>query len=143
VIIGGVAAEAHGVGWQTWDLDIVIASTESNYEALTTALTQLGAEFDTLHVPPIRPDVERLRSATGALLFRTNHGRLDVLKEAGGDTYESLMTDACNATVEGLLVHVVSLAALLRMKRAANRPKDRAVLASIERAMSKTTNEDE
>ena len=130
VLIGGLAAQIHGVALTTLDADIVIACTEANYEALARALTELGAEFDTFHQPPIRPDMARLRSATGALLFRTRHGRLDVLKEAGGETYETLRRNATRVGDEGVLC--ASLEAIARMKRAANRPKDRLVLPRIE-----------
>jgi hypothetical protein len=70
------------------------------------------------------------------MLFRTRHGRLDALKEAGGETFETLSADAEDATYAGHTVPVASLAALLRMKRAANRPKDRKVLAAIEAALA-------
>lgn len=48
-----------------------------------------------------------------------------MLKEAGGDTFESLAPDAQTADLDGIPVRYASLTALLRMKRAANRPKDR------------------
>lgn len=83
VVIGGLAADAHGVGWSTFDVYIVIECSPANYDALMLALLDLQAVFHTAHQPPIRPDVARLRSATGTLLFRTAHGRLDMLKDAG------------------------------------------------------------
>lgn len=135
VVIGGLAAEAHGVGWTTFDVDIVIKCSEDNYEALASALTDLDAVFHTAHQPPIRPDVSRLRSATGTLLFRTSHGRLDLLKEAGGETYDTLSKDAVHQVVLGVELDLADLAALARMKRAANRPKDRKVLPAIEAAL--------
>lgn len=135
VLIGGLAAQVHGVEWTTFDADIVIACTESNYEALAWALADLDAEFDTFHQPPIRPDVRRLRSATGTLLFRTKHGRRDVLKEAGGETYETLRPSAAEVADEG--VPCASLEAIARMKRAANRSKDRQALPTIEAEVAK------
>jgi len=135
VVIGGLAADAHGVGWATFDADVVFESAEQNYEALADALADLDAVFHTAHQPPIRPDVPRLRSATGALLFRTAHGRRDLVKEAGGETYETLMVDAERRVVLGSELQIASLAAIARMKRAANRPKDRAVLPAIEAAL--------
>ena len=136
VVIGGLAADAHGVGWATFDVDIVIECSEENYQALALALADLDAVFHTAHQPPIRPDVARLRSATGTLLFRTARGRLDVLKEAGGETFETLIEDSPRRVVLGCELRIASLAAIARMKRAANRPKDRAVLAAIEQALS-------
>jgi len=80
--------------------------------------------------------VDRLRSATGALLCRTNHGRLDMLKEAGGETYETLTTDALQRVVSGSDIKIASLDAIARMKRAANRRKDHEVLPAIEQALA-------
>lgn len=138
VVIGGWAAGVHGVGWTTFDLDVVVEDAEPNHEALAKALADIGAVFDTAHMPPIRPDVARLRSATGTLLFRTKHGRLDVLKEAGGETYRSLVNDAIRVTTgDAHEFRIASLAAVARMKRAANRPKDRQALPRIEAALRK------
>lgn len=142
VVIGGLAADAHGVAWATFDVDIVIECSEDNYGALARALADLDAVFHTAHQPPIRPDVARLRSATGALLFRTAHGRLDLMKEAGGETFVTLTKDAIRRVVLGSELRIASLAAIARMKRAANRPKDRQVLAAIEAALRKQGDKD-
>ncbi len=78
----------------------------------------------------IVPDLTRITTFPGPMLLRTRYGRLDVLKDAGGETYETLLVDAVHASVDG--VRAASLAAIARMKRAANRPKDRDVLPAIE-----------
>jgi hypothetical protein len=143
VLIGGVAAEAQGVVWATFDLDVVIEGSESNCARLLAALIELEAEYDTLHTVPIRPTLERLRDATGAMLFRTKAGRLDVLKEAGGETYETLVRDADEGSVGGHKLLVASLAALVRMKAAAGRTKDRDVLPRLEAALRARAREDE
>lgn len=83
IVIGGLAAAANGAGWPTNDADVVIHCSESTYVALAAAPHELAAEYDTPHVPPIRPDLHRLRSLPGPQLFRTSCGRLDVLKDAG------------------------------------------------------------
>jgi hypothetical protein len=138
VVIGGWAAGVHGVGWMTFDLDVVVENAEANHQALARALAEVNAEFDTAHRPPILPDVERLRSATGALLFRTRFGRLDVLKEAGGETFATLAVDAVRARItDAHEIRIASLEAIARMKRAANRPKDQQALVTIEAALRK------
>jgi hypothetical protein len=135
IVIGGLAAAAGGVVWSTFDADVVVEPSTNNLDALSRALDELSAEYDTLHSPPIRPDAKRLRSLPGPQLFRTLSGRLDVLKEAGGDTFESLAPDAHTADFDGIPVRYASLAALLRMKRAANRPKDREGIRLLEEAL--------
>jgi hypothetical protein len=135
IVIGGLAAAAGGVVWTTFDADIIVEQSDTNLDALARALNDLLAEYDTLHSPPIRPDEKRLRSMPGPQLFRTRLGRLDVLKEAGGDTFASLAADAHTAVFDGVPVRYASLNALLRMKRAANRRKDREGIRLLEEAL--------
>ena len=137
VLIGGLAGGARGVGWPTFDADIVIATEEEDLVRLGDALEELDAEYDTIHRPPIRPDPRLLRISHGPQLFRTRHGRLDVLKEAGGETFDTLTRDATTLEVHGASMLCASLPALLRMKRAADRPKDRAVIDRIEAALAR------
>ena len=132
VAIGGWAAGVQDAGWPTYDVDIVIANDDENLVHLVAALVELGAAYDTFHQPPLRPDLRLVRQGTGPQLFRTRHGRLDVLKEAGGETFETLIEDAVETRQAGHLVRCASLEALLRMKRAANRPKDQPAIAKIE-----------
>ena len=132
VVIGGLAGVAQDAGWPTYDADVVIDTTVANLERLAEALNELSAEYDTFHQPPIRPDVKRITNTNGPQLFRTKFGRLDVLKEAGGETFASLLVDAVVATQFGHPLRCASLPALLRMKRAANRPKDRVGISRIE-----------
>jgi len=61
IVIGGLAAAAGGVVWTTLDADVIVESSTSNLDALSRALDELSAEYDTLHSPPIRPDAKRLR----------------------------------------------------------------------------------
>ena len=68
-------------------------------------------------------------------MFRTRYGRLDLLKEAGSETYETLAAEAVRRVVLGSELQLASLAAIARMKRAANRPKDHEVLPAIEAAL--------
>ena len=82
VVIGGLAAEAHGAGWTTFDADVVIATTEENYVALAAALAGLEAIYNLPDRRRITPDLRRLRSIPGPQLMITRFGRLDVLKEA-------------------------------------------------------------
>jgi hypothetical protein len=94
IVIGGLAAAASGAGWTPFDADVVVAAKDDNLVRLAQALHDLDAEYDTPHRPPIRPDVQRLRSLTGPQLFRTRFGRLDVLKDAGGEHFDTLLPDA-------------------------------------------------
>ena len=140
-MIGGFAAETQGVGWRTLDVDIVIAAEETTYVAVAAALVELDAWC---LVPKgstqrIRPDVGMLRVMNGTLLLRTRHGRLDIMKSADsgstGERYETLAAEAVETLADGRPYLVASLTSILRMKRAANRPKDQKVLSLIEAAI--------
>lgn len=141
VAIGGWAATVQGAGWPTFDVDVVIPDDEDNLARLAAALEELRAEYDTFHRPPIQPDLHRVRQSTGPQLFRTRFGRLDVLKEAGGETYATLLEDAVELEQGANRVRCASLAALLRMKRAANRPKDRPAIVKLEEALRRRADE--
>lgn len=135
VVIGGIAAAILGAGWSTFDLDIVIATHDDNLARLADALNAMQSAYETFDSRRIEPDLARVRSLTGPQLLRTKHGRLDVLKEAGGETYESLSADAVHGTGRTHVVLSASVEALLRMKRAANRPKDREGIRLLEEAL--------
>ena len=137
IVIGGLAGIAQGAGWPTKDADVVVEISDANLTRLLAALHELRAEYDTFHQPPIAPDRALVFGSHGPQLFRTQHGRLDVLKEAGGETYETLRVDAVESEQYGTTIRCASLDALLRMKRAANRPKDQTAIARIEEALEK------
>lgn len=137
VLIGGLAGAARGAPWPTYDADVLIDDEDTNLRRAVLALQELGAVYDTLHNPPIPVSLVLVRTATGPQLFRTRHGRLDVLKEAGGETYASVDADVVEVDLSedeqgGLRVRCASVPALIRMKRAANRPKDVAAVALLE-----------
>jgi len=72
----------------------VVATTEANYVVLEAAFAEMDAEFVMLSSQRIVPDLTRITTFTGPMRLRTRYGRLDVLKEAGGETYETLLADA-------------------------------------------------
>jgi hypothetical protein len=126
VMIGGMAATVHGSPTVTGDLDICPERSRANLERLATVLQQLHAR---LRGAP--PDVPFLLDATTLLArdsftFTTDLGNVDVLGTPSGTAgYEDLRAGAEEVLIDGLLVQVTSLEDLMRMKRAAGRPKDR------------------
>lgn len=62
----------------------------------------------------------------------TRLGDLDLLAEIAGGTYESLIPQSQEMELFGLRCRVVSLSGLIRLKRAAGRPKDLEALAELE-----------
>ena len=69
-------------------------------------------------------DRQTLRN-TANFTLTTDLGALDILGDAAGvDSFERLWERSILLDVDGEAVHVASIADLLSMKRAANRPKD-------------------
>lgn len=125
VVIGGMAGRLLGSPTVTNDLDICHAIDGDNLARLSAALTELQARLRGVDDPvPWTPTQERL-TASEALTLTTTAGNLDLLAHpAGGSGYEQLAATATNTHVAGLDILVADLEDLIRMKRAAGRPKD-------------------
>lgn len=125
VLIGGLAANVLGSPSVTHDLDICYARDPENLTALVSALKELGAELRGVREPvPFRLDVRSLQHGD-SFTFRTVAGALDVLgTPSGTGGFKELERDAAETELLGMRVKVVSIDALIRMKRAASRRKD-------------------
>jgi len=133
VVIGGIAAIAHGSPQITQDLDISYAGDEENLERLGETLVALGARLrGVTDEVPFVPDGRTLRH-TRVLTLDTLDGALDLLAEpdaSGG--YARLRANAIEAAVSGVTVRIAGLEDLIAMKKAAGRPKDRVYVEELE-----------
>ncbi|MDQ6893311.1 MAG: hypothetical protein M3167_11625 [Acidobacteriota bacterium] len=125
VVIGGFAGRLWGSTTVTNDLDVCYARDRKNLKALSGALQELGAALrgapDGL---PFRPDAETLSSGDH-FTFTTNAGNLDCLGDpAGSRGFMDLIAGAEPMKLDSVEVAVASLDDLIRLKRAAGRPKD-------------------
>ncbi|MBM3772781.1 MAG: hypothetical protein FJW27_16115 [Acidimicrobiia bacterium] len=132
VVIGGLAANAHGAIRTTRDLDIVYARTAENHTRLARALAPLhpylrGAPAGL----PFRLDEPTLQAGLNFTLT-TSAGELDLLGEvAGGGTYQALIPHSRRLDLLGTTCWCVDLDTLIRLKQAAGRPKDFEALAEL------------
>lgn len=128
VLIGGLAAQAHGSPSLTGDLDICYARDGANLARLADALAAMdairrGLPVDAPRMPAL--DARTLR-AGGLFTLTTRFGDFDILATPDPDfDYERLVAHAVVTTVAGASVWVTSIDDLIAMKRAAGRPKDR------------------
>jgi len=133
IIIGGMAATAHGSAHVPADLAVVYGRSADNIARLAQALAPLAPYLR--GAPPGLPfrfDAGTIRSGLNFTLT-TVAGDLDVLGEAtGGGTYEALLQHTEVHSVLGLDVRFVDLETLIRLKRAAGRPKDLERIAELE-----------
>lgn len=133
IIIGGFAAIAHGSAFLTVDLDLVYQRTSANIERLVAAIAPLDPYLR--GAPPglpFRLDAETMARGLNFTL-RTTAGDIDLLGEAaGGGTYEALLPHTEVREVLGHRCRFVDLPTLIRLKRAAGRPKDLERIAELE-----------
>ncbi|MQA90974.1 MAG: hypothetical protein GEU90_12165 [Gemmatimonas sp.] len=133
IIVGGVAARAHGSARLTDDLDVAYSRTPSNLERVAKALAPLEPYLR--GVPPGLPfewSVATLRAGLNFTLT-TAAGPIDLLGEiTGAGSYEELRRHALEVTAFDRNVLVLDLPWLIRVKRAAGRPKDLEVVAELE-----------
>jgi predicted nucleotidyltransferase len=119
LLIGDQAARVHGVPTGSADVDLCYARDDT--DALATALTSLGARRR-----DGRGQVRAALRRDDPVLVDTDAGPLDLHAVPSGTTgYADLIAGADLMDLGGFDVHVVALDDLIRMKRAAGRPKDR------------------
>lgn len=133
ILVGGVAAAAHGSPRSTQDVDVVYRRDAENLARLAVALR--------CHHPylrgappglPFRLDVETLRAGLNFTLT-TDLGWIDLLGEiAGAGNYDDIEARSLTIEVFGVSCRVVDLDTLIEAKRSAGRPKDLEAVAELE-----------
>jgi hypothetical protein len=133
IIVGGVAANVHGALRTTLDLDVVYSRRPENLGRLVSALVTYQPYLR--GAPEGLPFVFDVATLERGLNFTltTTLGDLDLLGEVtGGGTFEALEPHTETVQLADSDCRVVSLPALIRLKRAAGRGKDREALAELE-----------
>ena len=135
VLVGGVAARAHGASRATADIDCVPSTDAVNLERLAEALREIGARLRVAGMSdaeakalPLRLDGVTL-AGFGSSTWMTDAGPLDLLVElrdpsGGRHPYEDLVSRASDIAVGGVIVSIASLGDIVASKQFAARPKD-------------------
>jgi predicted nucleotidyltransferase len=133
IVVGGVAARAHGSARFTNDLDVLYRRTPENIARIVATLAT--------HSPylrgappglPFRWDAETVRRGLNFTLT-TRFGDLDLLGEiTGGGPYEALLPQSTTIAALGVEVRCLNLEPLIHVKRAAGRPKDLEAIAELQ-----------
>jgi hypothetical protein len=132
VVVGGVAAVAHGSAAFTQDLNIAYAPDQENLERLGAVLVSLGARLrGVTDGVPFVPDGRALRR-TRILTLDTPDGWIELLAPDGAPSYEQLRERADREVIAGVEVLIASLHDLIAMKKASGRPKDLVAVEELE-----------
>ncbi len=133
VIVGGYAGIVHGCSYVTQDIDICCVFAADSLLALQKAL----ADLHPVHrMTPGRKPLELTAESAARftnLCLDTDLGRLDCLStiEGLGD-YDQVKKASEPFEVEGMRRNVLTLDALIRSKKALNRPRDREAVRQLE-----------
>ncbi len=133
VVVGGVAATAHGSARFTRDVDICYASEEANRERLALLLRGWSAWLRG-GAPdlPFVLDARTLKDVP-VLTLVTREGWLDVMdRVAGVGDYGAVLGASTMMELFGVPARVLSLDALIAAKRATGRRKDHEALLELE-----------
>lgn len=139
VLVGGVAAVAHGATRATFDIDIVPRWDDENLTALADALRSAHAKLrvpgsaEPVDVPLDGKTFRHYEVST----WRTDHGDVDVItgtptkKKRRLASFSDLVARAHSRTAFGVTLLVADLADVIESKEALDRPPDRAALPEL------------
>lgn len=133
IIVGGVAANAHGSARVTTDIDVVYARSAENLGRLAKALAPLKPYLR--GAPPGLPFEWSAATLRAGLNFTltTTAGPIDLLGEiVGGGGYADLLPHSAVVRAFDCDIRLLDLPWLIKVKRAAGRPKDLEVIAELE-----------
>jgi predicted nucleotidyltransferase len=128
VVVGGLAAIAHGASYVTRDFDAVAPLTEENCARILKALGPYAPRFYQAHgKPPVARTAAQL-SEFRNLYLETSLGIVDLLGSLPpvGDFF-TVAARAVPMQLEGRACRVLSLDDLIAVKAFVGRPKDKAV----------------
>ena len=133
ILVGGLAATAHGSARFTQDVDVVYRRTPENIARLARALASVSPYLR--GAPPGLPfrwDADTIAHGLNFTLV-TALGDIDLLGEiTGGGAYEQLQPHSIKIAALGIECLCLDLDMLIQVKRAAGRPKDLEAIAELE-----------
>jgi len=115
VIIGATAFPVHGYSRATLDIDIFIKPEKTNAQRTKKALKQFGYDVSDITIDDL---------LTKKVLIRQYLMETDIHPVVKGATFERVWKNKVKARFGKTFVWLASLDDLIKMKKAASRPKD-------------------
>ncbi len=127
VLVGGHAVAYHGHPSGTQDMDVLVRAVPENARRVYRALAAFGAPLEQFEV-----SVDDFSTYDGVLQIGRPPRRIDIINRADGITFDEAIASGDTIEVDGRLVPIIGLPALLKNKRASGWPKDLADIAALE-----------
>jgi predicted nucleotidyltransferase len=132
ILIGNAAAALQGAPVTTIDFDFMLRKTPANLRKLERIADALDAVLFAPHYPV---------SSLYRLIRDDDQLQLDFMTQIHGvRSFNSLRSRATEVEIEGEKLTLANLADIIASKRAADRPRDRAVLNVLEKALEQKAN---
>jgi hypothetical protein len=126
VVIGGIAANLHGVPRLTYDLDILIEATEDNAIRLVKALDEAGLATASL--------IDPVGVLSHEISIFKDYVRVDVQTSTPGIDFARAWANRLTPIIDGQPVELASLEDLIASKLAAGRPIDLEDVRALEQS---------
>lgn len=133
VVVGGYAVSAHGSALMTYDVDMACRMEPDNLKKLFAALEPLHPvhRMTPQKLPFTREQAEK--SDGKNFYFSTDWGQLDCLGEVKGvGDYAACRAASEPIELDGGMIRVLTLDALIAAKRAMGRPRDLHAVLELE-----------
>jgi predicted nucleotidyltransferase len=125
ILIGAYALAAHGYPRATMDIDIWVMPSPDNAEAVLRALRTFGAPLQNLTKKDLEEDGTVFQIGVAPR-------RIDIITAATGLNFEHTYQNSVLVNIDGIDVHIPSIADLIINKRATGRTKDLADAEALE-----------
>jgi len=125
LLVGAYALAVHGYPRATMDIDIWIMPSPENAAAVMRALNRFGAPLREISVADFQ---------TEDVVFQIGVAprRIDIITAVDGLSFADAFAHATIAEIDGLEIHIPSIADLIINKRASGRTKDLADIEMLE-----------
>jgi predicted nucleotidyltransferase len=121
IVVGGVAVTLHGYVRLTEDVDILIAHSSENVARLLATLAGYGEGF----ARELTADDFQDEEGAIRIVEESEQSQLDVFTRMSGLHFEDLIAEADTFQLGASIIRYASKAALIRLKSASPRAKDR------------------
>lgn len=128
LVVGAWALPAYGFERMTGDIDIFIKPTRLNAKRTLGALKAIGYDVEDASISLL---------LSKKVLFRQYILQTDIHPFVAGVDFDSSWRNKVQTEIKGLKVFVPSLEDFLKMKKAANRPKDLEDIRILEKVREK------